>query len=328
MVLAANGQLFCWSWIGGSSFKPESTGTTVAISMSDDECISIRADGAVLRWVTDPWQIDPPVPIANRTLLVPAAAQGATHIVSGADHHLALMPGGTVFAFGGANLHGQTTVPAGLSGVIAIAAGDGFSLALKNDGNIVGWGSNTSGALTMPSGLTDVVKLSAGRGSAIAQHAEGHITTWGTEAVVGGITPTPAGIDHVIEAGTAAGIGIALRSITQPISITQQPQSMRVFFDYTGPGFDVSANSTNALSYQWLSNGYVIPGATSATMPIQYAGYWNGTSSGWYSCVITTSDASITTTPAQPCVAAAWAMLPPTKARRSEAPPSTTSTWP
>lgn len=299
MVLAANGQLFCWSWIGGSSFKPESTGTTVAISMSDDECISIRADGAVLRWVTDPWQIDPPVPIANRTLLVPAAAQGATHIVSGADHHLALMPGGTVFAFGGANLHGQTTVPAGLSGVIAIAAGDGFSLALKNDGNIVGWGSNTSGALTMPSGLTDVVKLSAGRGSAIAQHAEGHITTWGTEAVVGGITPTPAGIDHVIEAGTAAGIGIALRSITQPISITQQPQSMRVFFDYTGPGFDVSANSTNALSYQWLSNGYVIPGATSATMPIQYAGYWNGTSSGWYSCVITTSDASITTTPAQ-----------------------------
>lgn len=299
MVMAANGQLFCWSWIGGSSFKPDSTGTTVAISMSDDECISIRADGAVLRWVTDPWQIDPPVPIANRALSVPPAAQGATHIVSGADHHLALMPGGTVFAFGGANLHGQTIVPAGLSGVIGIAAGDGFSLALKNNGNIVGWGSNTSGALTIPNGLTDVVKLSAGRGCAIAQHADGHITTWGTEAVVGGIAPTPAGINHVIEAGTAEGIGIALRSITQPISITQQPQSMRVFFDYTGPGFDVSAYSTNALSYQWLSNGYVIPGATSATMPIQYAGYWNGTSSGWYSCVITTSDASITTTPAQ-----------------------------
>ena len=40
----------------------------------------------------------------------------------------------------GYNDYGQTNVPAGLSGVTAIAAGDYHSLALKSDGTVVAWG--------------------------------------------------------------------------------------------------------------------------------------------------------------------------------------------
>jgi alpha-tubulin suppressor-like RCC1 family protein len=60
---------------------------------------------------------------------------------------------GTVRAWG-RSVEGQTTVPAGLSGVTAIAAGGLHSLALKSDGTVVAWGSNSDGQATVPAGLT------------------------------------------------------------------------------------------------------------------------------------------------------------------------------
>ena len=78
----------------------------------------------------------------------------------GSTHSLALKSDGTVLAWG-ANTSGQlgdgTVVPkltatqvSGLnagSGVVAIAAGNVYSLALKSDGTVLAWGSNTNGQL-------------------------------------------------------------------------------------------------------------------------------------------------------------------------------------
>jgi len=53
----------------------------------------------------------------------------------------------------GSNITGETTVPAGLTGAVAISASgdfDFFSLALKRDGTVIGWGSNRSGQSTPP----------------------------------------------------------------------------------------------------------------------------------------------------------------------------------
>ena len=63
---------------------------------------------------------------------------------------------------GGNNGSGQTTVPAGLSNVVAIAAGDSHSLALKSDGTVVAWGYNGEGQTTVPAGLSNVVAIAAG----------------------------------------------------------------------------------------------------------------------------------------------------------------------
>jgi hypothetical protein len=52
-------------------------------------------------------------------------------IAAGYEHNVVLKRDGTVVAWGRGDL-GATTVPAGLSGVTAISAGDSTTLALKS----------------------------------------------------------------------------------------------------------------------------------------------------------------------------------------------------
>jgi len=80
---------------------------------------------------------------------VPAGLTNIVAIAAGGGHCLALSNNGTVAAWG-ANNAGQCSVPAGLSNVMAIAAGWEHSVALKNDGGIVEWGDNSSGQTNVP----------------------------------------------------------------------------------------------------------------------------------------------------------------------------------
>ena len=73
----------------------------------------------------------------------------------------AAAPTGVVAAWGG-NSDGQTDVPAGLSGVTAIAADGWHSLALKSNGTVVAWGGNDNGQTDVPVGLTGVTAIAAG----------------------------------------------------------------------------------------------------------------------------------------------------------------------
>ncbi len=92
---------------------------------------------------------------------VPAGLGGVVAIAAGGYHTVALQQDGTVVAWG-INSSGQTTVPAGLSGVVAIAAGVYHTVALKQDGTVVAWGGNCSGQTTVPAGLSGVVAIAAG----------------------------------------------------------------------------------------------------------------------------------------------------------------------
>lgn len=86
------------------------------------------------------------------------------------EYSLALKKDGSIVGWG-ENLDGQATPPEG-NDFVAIAAGHYYhSLALKSDGSIVGWGNDDYGQATPPEG-NDFVAIAAGGGHSLAIRRE------------------------------------------------------------------------------------------------------------------------------------------------------------
>jgi alpha-tubulin suppressor-like RCC1 family protein len=157
--------------------------------------------------------------VLKHVVAVAAGGEDTTATYSTArEHSLALLENGTVVAWGSNNdgeLGNHTTtnsdVPvvvcampenpcqAGneLKEVVAIAAGDEFSLALLKNGTVVAWGNDNTGELgnggfgpnscEAPCGLTpavvphltEVTAISAGNGHSMALRKDGTVWTWG-----------------------------------------------------------------------------------------------------------------------------------------------------
>src|SRR5262249_37806294 len=99
---------------------------------------------------------------------VPQGLSGVAAIAAGANHSIALKSNGTVVAWGRGDF-GQTNVPTGLTNAVAIASGADFSFALKSDGTLTMWGDDDGGGLSpIPARLSNVVMVAAGDNHALA----------------------------------------------------------------------------------------------------------------------------------------------------------------
>jgi alpha-tubulin suppressor-like RCC1 family protein len=138
--------------------------------------VALKRDGTVTSWgleTTDPAFTAPPAGLSN-----------VVAIAAGASHTLALKSDGTVVGWGW-NATGEATgtpttnssknldfISAGqvrvaghiLSDVVSIAAGSGYSMALKKDGTVVAWGCMLGPGypVNVPEGLHGVVAIAAG----------------------------------------------------------------------------------------------------------------------------------------------------------------------
>lgn len=88
---------------------------------------------------------------------------------------------GVVHVWGGTNQYGEQNVPTDLRPVVQVSVGDGFVLAVQDDGTVRGWGRNDRGQTTPPEGLSNVVAVSAGRGYAFAVKEDGTLVGWGAD---------------------------------------------------------------------------------------------------------------------------------------------------
>ncbi len=140
-----------------------------------------------------------PMPVAGASDVVAVAAGGETPF---GGHTVAIKRDRTLLAWG-SNFSGQlgsgTTSPgpvtspiavAGIADVGAVAAGDGYTLALKTDGTVWIWGGvapyNASGPSPqnpyLPSrvaGLDRIVAVAAARSNALALRDDGTVWSWG-----------------------------------------------------------------------------------------------------------------------------------------------------
>lgn len=221
LALLADGTVWGWGSNAMGQLGASSTATieytpiqiagvseAVSVSAAANSAFAVLDDGTVVGWGSN----------ANGALgrgdflpasdATPTAVVGLTDVsslsaggTSGATHVLALRDDGTVWAWGG-NMSGELGVevvtPAratagvvpGLSGVVQVAAGSGFSLALKSDGTVLGWGganvgqlgAGTVGASTVDpveADVVDVAFIAAGQQHAMAVHEDGAVSSWG-----------------------------------------------------------------------------------------------------------------------------------------------------
>ena len=78
----------------------------------------------------------------GKTYMTPVEAGTRFRAVTAQVGELAITSDGRVVAWGSGESAGWT-VPAGLSGVIAISTGMYHNLALRSDGTVAGWGDNS-----------------------------------------------------------------------------------------------------------------------------------------------------------------------------------------
>ena len=145
----------------------------------------------------------PPIPSTS----IPR--ESAKSIAAGAYHSLALKADGTVVGWGD-NSHGQTTIPGGLTNVVAIAAGANHSLALQSNGTVLGWGDNTYGQTNIPAGLSNVVAIAAGADHSLALQSNGTVVAWGDNSF--GETNVPTGLSNVVAIAAGVNHSLALKS--------------------------------------------------------------------------------------------------------------------
>ena len=145
----------------------------------------------------------------NGQTTVPAGLSDVQAIAARQSQTVALRSNGSVLAWG-TNTSGQTTVPAGLSGVQAIAAGAYHSVALKEGGTVVAWGSNSDGQRTIPAGLSGVVAIAAGSLHTVALKNDGTVVAWGSNSE--GQRTIPAGLSGVVAIAAGYNHTVALKS--------------------------------------------------------------------------------------------------------------------
>ena len=170
---------------------------------------------------------------------------GVRRIAAGGRHALALSHGGVVWAWGynsvgqlgtggiSSGVNSIYPVPAGVSGVSAIAAGQYHSLALKSDGTVWTWGFNTSGQLggdcmltsrAVPAqvgGLANVIAIAAGAHHSLAITGDGALWVWGAndKGQLGDgttiATCAPVKLNLIANAIAVAGGGAHTLALTQ-----------------------------------------------------------------------------------------------------------------
>jgi len=140
---------------------------------------------------------------------VPAGLSNVVAIAAGVRHGLALQTNGTVAAWGD-NYWGQTDVPAGFSNVVAVAAGGDHSLALRADGIVVAWGDNYYMQTTVPAGLSNVVAVAGGYYYSLVLQTNGTVAAWGDN--YWGQTDVPVDLSNVVAIAAGVRHGLALQT--------------------------------------------------------------------------------------------------------------------
>lgn len=277
LLLLANGTVLAWGDItfGQTTLPPGLSGVT-AIAAGYDHSLALKSDGTVVAWGRDDsGQVTGSRPILGTILgIIDAthyklsknlAAGTANLFYDGVAGPTSTSDGSDIVVADTTTLSAGMTVsapgivgPAGLTNVVAIAAGAYHSLALKNDGTVVAWGWDNGGQSTVPVGLTGVTKVAGGYGYSLALKADGTVVAWGDNS--SGQTTIPATATQITAIAAGASHALALRADLVPAQVARLDQD-NVFTGKVGikrtaatNTLEVEGNASKTTAGNWLSN--------------------------------------------------------------------------
>ena len=148
-----------------------------------------------------------------------------------------------------------------------------FSLGLKSDGTVAGWGADIYGD-TYPAGNRSKHAPRtepAGEDSALHFRNMGTVVAWGTGTGTGnfsynGENIIPPGLSNVMAIAAGARHSLALVNNGNP-HITRQPLNWTVYSGMS-VNLNVGAVGPQPLYYQWLFKGTNIDGATNSALAL------------------------------------------------------------
>jgi alpha-tubulin suppressor-like RCC1 family protein len=114
----------------------------------------------------------------------------------------------------------QTAVPTGLSNVVAVAAGQRYSLALTTNGQVVAFGTFYSRSfggsiirypVFVPAGLSNVIAIAGGDTHSLALKSDGRVAAWGYPNSYG-VTNVPSNLSNVVKIAAGSYHNLILNS--------------------------------------------------------------------------------------------------------------------
>lgn len=191
LALKSDGTVVAWGYNGnGQCNVPAGLANVTKIAAGGSHALALKSDGKVVAWgATDfsatsvPATLSGVVQVAacmhtsfalksNGAIVIwgdtggfsssPTSGVAQISANSSGSHYMARLSNGTVIVRGGTV---GSTVPAGLSNVTAIAAGQFHCAALKADGTVVEWGDTLRWTTPIQAGLNNIQAVAAGLGT-------------------------------------------------------------------------------------------------------------------------------------------------------------------
>jgi alpha-tubulin suppressor-like RCC1 family protein len=135
-----------------------------------------------------------------------AGLSGIVAVAAGSSHAMALSSSGRVSVWGSSDTTLQP--PAAFPEVTAIAAGRNHCLALGLTGTITAWGSNASLQSSVPASLPPIMAMAGGGTHSVAVSRDGRVFSWGSMAQ----STVPAGLPPVVMVAAGDEFSVALRN--------------------------------------------------------------------------------------------------------------------
>jgi alpha-tubulin suppressor-like RCC1 family protein len=204
LALKSNGTVAAWgSNSNGQTDVPPGLSNVTAIASSSYgfHNLALKNDATVVAWGKNI--------IGEAT--VPAGLNNVISIATAWGYSVVLKGDGTLQTFSSNIPAPASPAQAGASsGIVAVSGGNAFSLALRYDGTVVGWGDNTYGQAAAPLSLTNAVAISAGGAHSLALRTNGTVAAWGSSGQ--GRTNVPAGLSNVVAVAAGGAHSLALKN--------------------------------------------------------------------------------------------------------------------